>query len=167
MADFRPPGAHGRPREPWDGLRFENNEGCTKNQPRGPALRPVHGYFVFLVLGHPLNGAAPKGAERQKLKLVGFGRSKRPPASRKPIRKGGGPRPQPFLMGFPDAGGRFDIQNRSISVFILRLLRNSSLLRVPEAGLGRIRVRVQRYPMFRNSASGPEIRLPGRISAGC
>ncbi len=45
---FGPLGAHGGPREPWDGLRLENSEGCTKHQPRRPTLRPVRGYFVFL-----------------------------------------------------------------------------------------------------------------------
>jgi hypothetical protein len=39
--------------------------------------------------------------------------SKRPRASGKPIRKGGGLRPPPFL-GLPEAAGRFDPQNQPI-----------------------------------------------------
>jgi hypothetical protein len=48
LADFRPRGAHGGSREPWDGLRLENSAGCTDTQTRRPVLRPVRGYFVFL-----------------------------------------------------------------------------------------------------------------------
>ncbi len=33
LADFRHLGAHGGPREPWDGLRLENSAGCAKNSP--------------------------------------------------------------------------------------------------------------------------------------
>ena len=53
--------------------------------------------------------------------LSTLGGSKRPPASGKPIRKGGGLRPPPFLIGLPEAGGRFDPQNRPIWAFIFRL----------------------------------------------
>jgi hypothetical protein len=42
-------------------------------------------------------------------------------ASGKPIRKGGGLRTPPFLMGFPEAGGRFDPKNQPIWAFMFRL----------------------------------------------
>ncbi len=38
--DFLPPGAHGRPREPWERIRLGK-------YPRGPILGPVRGHFVF------------------------------------------------------------------------------------------------------------------------
>ncbi len=43
----RPLGAHGGPREPWDGSGLENSAGCVKNQLRRLILRPVRGYFAL------------------------------------------------------------------------------------------------------------------------
>ena len=37
------PGSHGT------GSGSKDSAGCTKNQPRRPVLRPVRGYFVFVV----------------------------------------------------------------------------------------------------------------------
>ncbi len=48
------PGSHGT------GSGSKTSPGCTNNQPRRPILRPVRGYFVFLVpparIGGPLAG---------------------------------------------------------------------------------------------------------------
>ena len=111
--------------------------------------------------------------------------SKRLPASGKPIRKGGGFRPHTFPDGFPGGRSPFRPQNRPIWAFIFRLpsaqlpftgtpAELTLWLPVPIAGNGPPppappapgKLRAGCYPMLRNSASGPEIWFPGRISAG-
>ncbi len=46
---FEPLGPTAGPGSLGTGSGSKNSAGCTKHQPRGPILRPVRGYFVFLV----------------------------------------------------------------------------------------------------------------------
>ncbi len=48
---FGPSGPPAGPGSPGNGPGSKNSAGCTKNQPRGPILSPIRGYFVLLWLG--------------------------------------------------------------------------------------------------------------------
>ncbi len=69
----------------------------------------------------PVKGNCAEGSRKIKHKFVDFGVSKRPPATGRPIKKGGGRSPPPFRMGLPEAGSRLDPKNRRICAFIFRL----------------------------------------------
>ncbi len=82
----------------------------------------------------PVKGCCAEGSRKVISQVGSFLGSKRLPASGKPIRKVGGLRPPPLLMGFPEAGGRFDSQNQPIWAFI-NLLPSAQL---PFTGTRRI-----------------------------